>query len=267
MAHIEVSVITPVRNGGAYVKNAVLSVEKQAYPCEHIIIDDFSEDNTWDILLQLSRGRPWIKLIKLEERTGPIGARNVGIKNSEGRYIAFLDADDIWLPRKLKSQISFMRDNGYVFTFTDYKCVTCNQDKIGRRVHGLNKITWSLHHMTRFIACSSVVLDRFYFKDFIIRDVLPAKRGEDFLAWSDCLLKCKEAVRFPNTLLLYTIMRNSRSSSKLSGAFSMFIIYNKIEGISVLKSCAYLFVYGVFSCVKMLWQKPNKPYDLKNVFG
>jgi len=116
MTQIEVSVITPVRNGGKYIKNAVISVEKQAYPCEHIIVDDFSGDDTWDIILQLSQDRPWIKPIKLKKKTGPIGARNIGIKNSKGRYIAFLDADDIWLPGKLKSQISFMRASGYVFS-------------------------------------------------------------------------------------------------------------------------------------------------------
>jgi len=119
--------------------------------------------------------------------------------------------------------------------------------------------------MTRFIACSSVVLDRSYFKDFSIRDVFPAKRGEDFLAWSDCLLKCKEAVRLPKTLLLYTIMKKSRSSSKTSGAISVFIIYYRVEGISMVKSCFHFIVYSAFSCLKMIWQKPSKPFDIKSI--
>ncbi len=130
MPQIEVSIIKPVRNGGKYIKNAILSLEKQAYPGKDMIIDDFSEDNTLDVRLELSRDQPWITIIKLGNKTGPIGARNLGIKNSKGSYIAFLDADDIWLPGKLKEQVSFMRDNGYVFTFTDYKCATYNQEKL-----------------------------------------------------------------------------------------------------------------------------------------
>jgi teichuronic acid biosynthesis glycosyltransferase TuaG len=261
MEVIEVSVITPVRNGGQHIKNAVLSVEKQVYPCEHVIIDDSSEDDTWDILVKLKQDRPWIKIIQLPIKTGPIGARNVGIKNAKGRYIAFLDADDIWLPSKLKIQISFMKLANHAFTFTDYRCISHDQKRVGRRVSGLSKINWHLHHSTRFIACSSVIIDRSSFNEFTMRDVWPAKRGEDFLAWADCIKKCKNAVRCPHDLLFYSLSKNSRSAKKVSGAISMFLIYNKVEKISLIKTFLYLISYGLFSIVKIIWQKPNRAFN------
>lgn len=265
MVKVEVSVITPVRNGSRCIKNAVLSVENQGYPCEHIIVDDCSDDNTWEVLVQLKQNRPWMKIFKLPEKIGPIGARNVGISNSNGRYIAFLDADDIWLPGKLNSQIAFMQQQNVVFTFTDYQCISYDQKRIGRPVSGLNKVNWHIHHLTRFIACSSVVLDRSFFTDFYLRDVWPAKRGEDFLAWADCIVKCKIAVRYPDVLLLYTLSKKARSSSKISGAISMFLIYRKIESISLFKSVFYFISYGIFSFFKIFWQRPNKSFDIQSV--
>ncbi len=255
--------ITPVRNGGQYIKNAIISVDNQEYLCEHIVVDDCSEDNTWDILVQMSKDRPWLKIFKLPRREGSVKARNYAISNSKGKYLAFLDADDVWAQNKLKTQIPFMKENGAFFTFTDYYCLSHDQKKIGRRVSGLNEITWFLHHTTRFIACSSVVIDHVYFKDLVFRDVSPANRAEDFLLWSDCLLKVKSAVRCPHALLYYTIMKSSRSSAKLSGLKSIFLVLYKCESNTLLASIFYLVFSTVFAAVKHVWQIPNKRFDLR----
>jgi teichuronic acid biosynthesis glycosyltransferase TuaG len=259
----EVSVITPVKNGAQYITDAVLSVEQQGYDCEHIIVDDCSEDSTWDTLLRLSADRSWVRIFKMPKSAGAVTARNIALSHAKAKYIAFLDADDIWLPDKLKIQISFMKENDFPFTFTDYHCISADTKRIGRRVSGVSKINWHLHHMTRFIACSSVVLDSLRFNKLQFWDVSPAKRGEDFLMWSNCLLMTSAAVRCPHALTLYRLVKKSRSSGKFSGLGSIFTILYKIEKNTLIESLFYLGVSTIFAAAKHIWQRPIRPAEFK----
>ena len=142
----KISVITPTHNGAQYLRQALDSVLGQSFQdFEHIIVDDCSTDGSWDLLQKLGGDYPWLKPVRLEQNAGPIVARNRAIEMAQGRFLAFLDVDDFWLPHKLKKQIEFMLSNGCALSFSDYRFVSEDGKRIGRRLQGFNKIGWNLY--------------------------------------------------------------------------------------------------------------------------
>jgi glycosyltransferase involved in cell wall biosynthesis len=122
-----VSIITPSYNSAKFIGKTIESVLDQIYQnWEMIIVDDVSPDNSNEIIEEYCKKDTRIKLIKLEQNSGAAVARNRAIKESKGRYIAFLDADDMWKPEKLEKQIEFMRKNNYAFTYTAYEKIDEN---------------------------------------------------------------------------------------------------------------------------------------------
>ena len=117
-----VSIITPAYNAAEYIVETIESVLAQTYPkWEMLIVNDCSKDNTVEIVQSYAAKDNRIKLINLKQNSGAAVARNTAIQNAKGRYIAFLDSDDIWKKEKLQKQIEFMQQNGYAFTFTAYE--------------------------------------------------------------------------------------------------------------------------------------------------
>ena len=124
-----VSIITPMYNSKKYVKKAIKSVQDQTYIYwEMFIIDDHSIDDSIDIVRALIKNDKRINLIMLPKHSGPAIARNKGIELANGRYIAFLDSDDMWHHEKLEKQIKFMATNNYVFSFTSFQRIDRNNN-------------------------------------------------------------------------------------------------------------------------------------------
>src|SRR5690606_22928772 len=122
-----VSVITPSYNSESFIKQTIESVQSQTYQnWEMIIVDDCSTDKTIEIIHQKSKEDTRIHLIKLNENSGAAVARNTAIRNAKGKYIAFLDSDDFWLPNKLERQVQFMLEHDYAFSYTSYRIM--NED-------------------------------------------------------------------------------------------------------------------------------------------
>ena len=251
-----VSIITPNFNGGRFIRRVVDSVCQQNYPIEHIIVDDCSTDDSWAILEELSLEHPWLKLVRLAQNSGPIVARNRAIELARGRFLAFLDVDDFWLPHKLQTQIEFMLSKDCVLCFSDYRFVSEDGRKIGRLLQGFNKIGWHLHHMTRYLGCLTIVLDREKYPDFRIPEIRPATRAEDFLAWSQCILRFGPALRCPHDLARYSVVSNSRSADKMEGAISVWRLYRQLEDISVQIAAFYFCVYVAGVLWKRHWNDP-----------
>lgn len=116
-----VSVIMPSYNTAKYIGESIESVINQTYPnWELIIVDDCSTDDTDSVVVNyLSDER--IRYLKNEKNSGAAISRNYALREAKGKWIAFLDSDDVWLPEKLETQIAFMLENGYKFTCTDYR--------------------------------------------------------------------------------------------------------------------------------------------------
>jgi len=115
-----VSIIMPSYNTGRFIEETIESVLAQSYPVwELIIVDDCSTDNTDDVVNQFLADER-IRYIKNDTNSGAAVSRNRALREAKGKWIAFLDSDDLWEPDKLQKQISFMRDNDYHFSYTNY---------------------------------------------------------------------------------------------------------------------------------------------------
>lgn len=251
-----VSIITPNYNGHRFIPRLVECVRSQNYPVEHIIVDDCSTDGSWALLEKLSHEYPWLKPIRLEHNAGPVVARNKAIELAQGRFLAFLDVDDFWLPHKLETQIAFMLKNNCALSFSDYRFVSEDGRMVGRRLQGFDRIGWHLHHMTRYLGCLTIVLDREKLPEFRTPNINPALRAEDFLSWSGCILRSGPALRCPHDLARYAVVENSRSSSKRRASGSVWKLYREIEKIPLFSALLYFVVYAFCVSWKRYWYRP-----------
>lgn len=250
-----ISIVTPNYNGERFIHRVVESVRQQNYPVEHIIVDDCSTDGSWELLEKLSQEYPWLKPVRLEQNSGPVVARNRAIELAQGRFLAFLDVDDFWLPHKLQTQIDFMLSKDCVLSFSDYRFVSEDGRRIGRRLQGFDQIGWHLHHMTRYLGCLTIVLDREKHPDFRIPEIRPATRAEDFLAWSQCIQRFGPALRCPHDLARYAVVPKSRSAAK-KGSISVWRLYRHLELIPLHLAAFYFFAYAVGVFWKRYWYRP-----------
>ena len=137
-----VSVIMPSYNCEKYVEASIRSVQAQTYKrWELLFVNDGSTDNTLEIVTALQGSDPRIRIISNPERSGAAVARNRALREARGRWIAFLDSDDQWLPTKLERQIAFMETNGYTFTYTDYEVMDANLQPTGDLITGPKHIS------------------------------------------------------------------------------------------------------------------------------
>ena len=125
-----ISIIVPVYNSEKFIKDTIKTVEEQTYEnWELLLVNDCSTDNSKKIIEEYEKKDKRIKLIDLEQNSGAAIARNTGIDRANGKYIAFLDSDDLWEKEKLEKQIKFIKKNNCVFSFTGYEFA--NEDGIG----------------------------------------------------------------------------------------------------------------------------------------
>lgn len=253
-----VSVITPVYNASKFMPRLLECVANQeSIVYEHILVDDCSQDHSHTLLSQAAIKNPCIKVIRLSKNSGPVAARNEAIKYASGRYLAFIDADDYWVPSKLATQVKFMEENDTALSFSDYRFISEDGRYIGKRISGFNKIGWSLHHMTRYLGCLTIMVDREKVPNFKIPDISPSSRAEDFLAWSYIIQETGPALRCPHDLARYAQVSNSRSSLGLRAAQSVWQLYRDIEKIPLIKSVPYFIVYAFFATFKRSFYRPR----------
>ena len=182
-----VSIIMPSYNTGKYIAAAINSVIEQTYQnWELLIVDDGSSDNT-DEIVELYLEDQRIKYFKNKKNRGAAVSRNRALKKAKGKWIAFLDSDDLWKPEKLKKQISFMKKNNYLFSYTNYEEINTNGDFIGRKISGPKKIT----RTGMFNYCWPGCLTVMYNADKIgIIQIVDIKKNNDYAMW---LKLCKKA--------------------------------------------------------------------------
>jgi teichuronic acid biosynthesis glycosyltransferase TuaG len=256
----EISVITPAHNAELFLADTLRSVALQSFRnFEHLVVDDASADDTAEILKTAAAYDSRIKPIFLDTNIGSIAARNVAIGQACGRYLAFLDADDVWLPGKLELQISFMRDRNVAMSFTDYRHMSMNGALVGRRISGPDQVDWRTLHVSRYIGCLTVMLDRRRVPDFHFPSVFPAVRAEDFLAWSSAIRAVNFAYRCPFDLARYRLLKNSRSSQKAGALSNVWRLYRDVERIPFATALYFLFRFSTSSAFKHLRSRPRIP--------
>ncbi len=240
-----ISIITPVFNSAKWLPETLATVRNQTVgDWEHIFVDDGSSDDSIELIQQAAENDPRIRLLKMPENGGPAKARNKGIEAARGRYIAFLDADDLWLPEKLERCTVFMRETGYVFIYHDYRHMSADGKRTGAIVRGPDKLTLRKLHTRRGTGgCLSVVIDHERVPEFHFPN---SERSfpEDFLAWLRLLRNGHEGHRLPFDLGRYRISEASRSSNKFACATAVWRLYRYEEGLTFAKSVCWWTQYA-----------------------
>ena len=178
----------PSYNTGKYIEETINSIVSQSYTnWELIIVDDCSTDNTDDVVVRfLSDER--IRYLKNEKNSGAAVSRNRALREAKGKWIAFLDSDDLWKPDKLKKQITFMENNKYHFSYTNYIEIDENSIPNGRKVTGPKRITKRGMFNYCWPGCLTVMYDAEKIGLIQIEDI---KKNNDYAMW---LKVCKKAV-------------------------------------------------------------------------
>ena len=204
-----VSVIMPSYNTGAYIKKSIESVLEQTYQeWELIIIDDCSADNT-DNIVKMYISDPRIKYFRNERNSGAAISRNRAIREAKGKWIAFLDSDDLWMPEKLEKQIRYMEKNDYHFSYTKYYEIDENGQRNGVEVTGPKRITKKGFRNYCWPGCLTVMYDAESIGLIQIKDI---KKNNDYAMW---LKACQKADCYllDEHLALYRRGRNGSVSS------------------------------------------------------
>lgn len=186
-----VSIITPSYNTARFIGQTIESVQAQTYPnWEMIIVDDCSSDDT-DAVVSRYLPDKRIRYLKNDQNAGAAVSRNRALREAKGKWIAFLDSDDLWMPEKLGKQIHFMEQNGYHFTYTNYEEINESGEKNGTRVTGPKIITKTGMFNYCWPGCLTVMYDAETTGLIQITDI---KKNNDYAMWlkvcrmADCFL-------------------------------------------------------------------------------
>lgn len=245
-----VSIIMPSYNCGKYVRDTIHSVLAQSYEnWEILFVDDQSTDDTEEIINGFKETR--IRYIKNVKNSGAAFSRNRALKEAKGRWIAFLDSDDLWEPDKLEKQIQFMEDNGYVFSYTDYQEIDEASQETGVMVSGPKHITKSGMFAFCWPGCLTIMYDREKIGLIQIADI---KKNNDYAIW---LKVCKGA----DCYLLNECLakyRRGRAGSVSNHGYATLIkwhykLFREAEGMNPISSafmtCVNI-VCGVYKKIK-----------------
>lgn len=237
-----VSIITPTYNCGKFIARTIDSVLGQSYKnWEMIIVDDCSTDDTKEVVAEYVEKDDRIKYHVLEKNSGAAVARTTAMNLANGKYMAFLDSDDIWLPEKLEKQISFMEENGYAFTCTAYEKIDENDERLGKIRKTIKKTSYNRLLLDCPVGNSTVMYNVERMGKFEVPNI--RKRNDDAL-WLQMLKKEKYIWGMPEILMLYRIRKNSISSNKFKLVKYHWILYRKIEKLSIIRSVFHICYWG-----------------------
>lgn len=228
-----VSVIMPAYNSEKYIAESIKSVLAQTYQnWELIIVDDCSTDRTKEIVRNFNDTR--IKFFENDVNSGADVARNRAISEARGRWLAFLDSDDIWKPEKLEIQLEFMHNTGAEFSFTAYRQVDESGNYTGKTCIPPKTIDYK--KMIRS-ACPIGNLTVIYDTRRIGKIMVPhIKKRNDFALWLQILKKIDVGFGTTDVLAFYRIRNDSLSGNKFKLLKYHWELYRKIEGHSIVRS-------------------------------
>lgn len=245
-----VSVIMPAYNCRSTLAESVQSVRDQTFTgWELLVVDDCSPEPIADILDSFADER--ICYLRLDRNSGVAAARNTGIENARGRFIAFLDSDDLWLPEKLEKQLSFMQTNKYAFTYTWYSQFKDIPDQVVRQVRTKESVDYQSLLKGNDIGCLTVLIDR----KLIPHIEMPPDRHEDYITWLNILRENQiRAYALGEDLARYRISDESLSGNKKKSLQWTWNVYRKSQGLSLLKAGFY-FGYYIYHGIKKHYMK------------
>jgi teichuronic acid biosynthesis glycosyltransferase TuaG len=228
-----VSIITPSWNVENLIGETIKSVQAQTFgDWELLIADDCSKDNTAAVIDSFAQKDPRIRLIRQRRNGGPALARQAAIEQAGGRFIAFLDSDDLWLPSKLERQIAFARERRAALSFTAFRRINENGSMTGRLIPVPNSLTYEQLLKNTSIATLTALVDR----DIAGNIAIKTEPYDDFCLWLSILKAGHTAHGLNEDLARYRVRGVSVSSRPLRSAGWVWHIYRNVEQLSPVKS-------------------------------
>lgn len=235
------SVVIPAYNCERYLETAVRSACSQTVrEIEILIVDDCSQDGTAAIADRLSREDARIRCVALPRNTGVSAARNLGVQQAEGAWIAFLDSDDAWTADKLERQFSLQRETGAELLYTGARCLLDDGTPTDRLFHVPVRVSYDALLRGNDIVCSSVLVKG----DWLLR--FPMERSdlhEDYICWLRLLQNGCRAAGLDEPLVLYRLAAGSKSRNKWNAAGMTWRVYRHL-GIPLCKRVRLFAAYA-----------------------
>lgn len=245
-----VSIIIPVYNAEKFIIETMESVRKQTYQnWELILVDDISTDKSCQLIEEYQKkySDKSISLIKLKKKGMAAGARNTGIKKAKGRYICFLDADDLWDKRKLEKQVAFMESHNCAFSFTGYEFADSKGKPLGTKVYVPASLTYKQALKNTTIWTTTVMFDMKKITKKLIE--MPNVKSEDTATWWKILKNGYIAYGLNEILSYYRRSEGTLSSDKKEAVKRIWNLYRNVEHLNIVTSI-YNFCFYAINAVK-----------------
>ena len=278
-----ISIIVPVYRAADYIAEAVAMVQVQTWQAwELLLVEDCSPDNSVEVIRSTlqremeslssggrrreleSRERPGIRLIEIytgaggqritlickEKNEGAARARNTGLSMAQGRYIAFLDADDVWHVDKLEKEMHFLQDRQAGFVFTAYEFGDEQARPTGKVVHVPAELTYRQALSRTVIFTTTVLFDRKKIPDGLLH--MPVVESEDTATWWQILREGYTAYGLDEVLAVYRRPAQSLSSNKITAVRRIWNLYRRQEKLSVAASAWYFVMWAYRATMRRL---------------
>lgn len=242
-----VSVIMPSYNAERYIAESIASVLAQTYEnWELVITDDCSLDQTPTIAMAFSEKDPRIRFFEAAKHSGIAGTRNQCIQKAQGRFVSFLDNDDLWIPEKLEKQIRFMLDNDCPFSYSEYELIKEDGTPKGKIIRTAGVIDYHKYLRNTIIGSGTIMIDRSKVGELVMPD---SATSDDMALWCKILKDGHCAYPIKEVLMKYRVRNNSASANKLKAAKDVWKVYRKQEKLSWTESLECFICYA-FNAVK-----------------
>lgn len=243
------SVIIPAYNHARFLRDCVASVQGQTLRnIEILVVDDASRDDTPAIMAELCQGDSRIRYIPLSENQGVAAARNRGVQEARAEWIALLDSDDLWLPKKLEKQLLLQQASGAELIYTAAACIAEGNSPTGRCFYVPSTVSYDSLLGGNCIVCSSVLVK----KHWLLRYPMTHSRlHEDYLCWLRLLKGGILAAGVKEPLVQYRLTPGSKSRGKLKSALTTWKTW-KQAGVPLIKRCYCLCRYPLHGLKRYL---------------
>jgi teichuronic acid biosynthesis glycosyltransferase TuaG len=237
-----VSIVTPAYNAERFLGETIASVRAQTFgDWEMLVADDCSRDGTRGVVEKISAADARVRLVRLERNSGPALARQAAIDAARGRYMAFLDSDDVWLPQKLERQLAFMRERRAALSFTGFRRVSADGARVGRRIHVPARLTYHQLLGNTAIATSTAIIDRELSGPFRMVKTY----YDDFALWLEITRRGFPAFGLDEDLMRYRVVGGSVSRNKGRSALMVWRTYREVERLGVARASWSIARYAV----------------------
>lgn len=245
MTEIKVSAIIPTHNAAAFIAETLKSAQTQTLDgIEIIVVDDASTDNTVSLVRDIAAADKRVKLIRLSHNQGVAVARNTGVQQATGQYVAFLDADDQWLPDKLAIQVAFMDAHHAKLGYGNYRLMDAQGNYVGERLIA----TESLNHQQMLRGNRIGLLTSIVDRQVALSHPFPQMRSEDYACWLSIARDGITAYRCGTELVAkYRVHANSTSANKIQAAKWTWTIYREFEHMNLIQASVAFFRYAVMA--------------------